>query len=562
MKIALVGDEVICAETGSYYDSLRDTRRFRWNRSDKTMRGDRSLLTLQALSSVCRLPPHVDAVRQNMARTQAIIDGQRRGHSGPLMPMPVRAKLMEHQVAGANMALAAMGAAPDCEAVSRGFGLLYEMGCGKTLAAIAVMGALWQAGLLRRCIVAAPGTVVPVWGKELEQFAAFPFRCTALTGTKAQRLKRLKEASQDCDGVNVVVVNYEATFRDGLFQALMNFGGELVICDESQRIKNPKAKQTVAMTMLADKAAYRLALTGTPVQQGSQDVFAQFRFLDKAIFGDNFHAFRNRYCKLGGFGGKEIVGIQNEDELSARMRMISYRVTKAEALDLPEETYTDRIVELSPAERRAYDQLKASAYLELSAEEQVTATTVLTKLLRLQQIAGGFVRPDDSEAVKPIGTSKLEALEDIVDDYVVSENRKIVIFARFLPEIEAICQMLSKKGIQVANITGAVPQAERGPIVDRFQEDPQCLAFVAQLQTAGLGITLHAASLAVFYSVDFNYANYQQATARIHRKGQRHPCTYIHLVAENTVDNKILRALSEKGDVAATICDRWQEYFE
>ena len=449
----------------------------------------------------------------------------------------------------------------------KGFGLLFEMGCGKSLTAIAIMGALFEQGLIRRVLVACPGSIVAVWESELAKFAAFPYRFSALLGTKAKRLRKLEDlCSERRDdtrtALRVAAINYESTFRDGMFDALWQYGADLIICDESQRIKNPKAQQTLAMQKLAEKAKYRLALTGTPIQQDAQDVFAQYKFLDNSVFGDNFYAFRARYCKLGGFGGKQVVGIKNEDELSRKMYSIAYRVTKSECLDLPPETFVTRSVELSPAERKHYDELRIASVTELSQESKVEATSVLTKLLRLQQAAGGFLKADDSERVTQIGSSKLDALSDIVEDYVLGEGRKLVIFARFLPEVAAIGELLRSKGIRYGRITGDVPLQERGEIVEDFQTNPETMCFVAQLQTAGLGITLHAASTAVFYSVGYNLADYQQALARIHRKGQTQPCTYILLQAERTVDQKIMEALDKKSDIARRIVDDWQQYFE
>lgn len=448
----------------------------------------------------------------------------------------------------------------------KGFGLFFEMGCGKSLTALAIMGAAYEAGQVQRVLIAAPGSVVSVWEQELEKFAAFQYRFASLFGTKAQRLKKLdKLTEQAWDWIDppllIAAINYESTFRDGMFESLLAWKPDMVICDESQRIKNHKAQQSIAMHMLADRAKYCLALSGTPITQDAQDLWSQYRFLDPTVFGDNFYAYRSRYCRLGGFGGKQVVGTQHEDELSQRMYSIAYRVTKAESLDLPPETYIYRSVELSPKERKHYDEMRRNAYTELSAESEVSATTALTKLLRLQQISGGFLKGDDDDRIIQIGTSKLDALQDILEDYVIGEGRKLVIFARFLPEIDGICKRLDKLGIGYRSITGDVPLEERGARKDAFQEDPDVRCFVAQIQTAGLGITLHAASAAVFYSVGYNLADYQQALARIHRKGQTQPCTYIILQGANTVDQKVMEALEKKSDVAKRICDDWQMFF-
>ena len=212
-------------------------------------------------------------------------------------------------------------------------------------------------------------------------------------------------------------------------------------------------------------------------------------------------------------------------------------------------------------DRKLYEQLRRSSFAELDSGDSITATTVLTKMLRLMQLTGGFTQTDDGTRPQQVNTAKLDALEDILDDYVLETGSKLVIFARFRAEIAAIENALRKKGIPYGSIYGDVPQAERGKIVDDFQQNPETKVFVAQIQTAGLGITLHAASMAVFYSIDYNYANYAQALARIHRIGQHNPVTYIHLLVEDSIDDKVLAALENKEDIAKSIVDSWRTYF-
>jgi SNF2 family DNA or RNA helicase len=178
----------------------------------------------------------------------------------------------------------------------------------------------------------------------------------------------------------------------------------------------------------------------------------------------------------------------------------------------------------------------------------------------MQQVVGGFAKLDEQDKPQQLGRSKLDALSEIIDQ-VMESGEKLVIFARFLPEVAAICQEVEKKGIGYGVIFGEIKQEDRGNIVENFQNNPDTKIFVAQIQTAGLGITLHAASVAVFYSLDFSYANYSQATARIHRIGQKKPCLYLHLIAQGTIDEQILKALKEKQDLSKTICDDWRKYF-
>jgi len=449
------------------------------------------------------------------------------------------------------------------DTAGRGFALMCEMGTGKTLTAIAITGALYQAGKIRRALVISPTSVVSVWISELERHAAFPYRATALLGDRQQRLRALRELDKwPFRGLKVAVINYEATWREGIAEALLAWRPELVIADESQRIKTHNARQSKAVHKLGDQAEYKLILSGTPVQNNAVDLFSQYRFLDPAVFGTNFYAFRNRYCVMGGFNRQQIVGYRNMDELIRKAHRIAYRVTKGDCLDLPEETFENRYVNFRPADRKLYDRLRRTSVAELESGGRITAPTVLTKLLRLQQLTGGFLRPDESARPEHVNSAKLDALMDIVDDYVICEGRKLVVFARFTAEIDLISKALKERGIRFGCLDGRTPVSERDRLVAEFQNDPGMKVFVAQIQTAGLGITLHAASTEVFYSLDFNYASYTQALARIHRVGQHHPCTYIHLLVENTVDEKVLASLRKKDDIARALVDDWRSYFE
>lgn len=426
------------------------------------------------------------------------------------------------------------------------------------------MGALYLQHRITRVLVVAPSSVCSVWPHDLAAFAAFPYEVRVLLGEKKQRLEALRSLTNYPDTANrllIAVINYEATHREGIFEALEGYAADLIVCDESQRIKNPQAAQSRAVQMLGDRAAYRLILSGTPVQNSALDLYSQYRFLDPSVFGANFYAFRNRYCQMGGYGGHEVVGFRHMDELVRKEHSIALRVTKAECLDLPGQTFVRRYVQLEPAARQMYTQIARASCAELENGEHVTASIVLTKLLRLMQLTGGFVQADGGDRPRPAGSAKLDALADILEDYVQEAGQKLVVFARFRPEIAAICQLLEQRGIRYGRIDGEVPMDQRGTIVETFQQDPGVKVFVAQIQTAGLGITLHAASAAVFYSLDFNYANYAQALARIHRIGQAQPVTYIHLLAEHTVDDQVLDALERKEDLARTIVDGWKNYF-
>lgn len=561
MKIALIRGVVTIAELSNLdFQRLKNISGLRWNRTTRCMVGPVSLNLLDGLARYYKLPADMETKRQRLGKTRREIDAERLAEDpAPLLPYPVKANLYKHQIRGANMALRAFGAL-DAKTPGGGFGELFEMGCGKTLTTIAVAGALYNLGKIDRVLVVAPTSVCSVWPHDLNQFATFPWEARVLLGDKKKRLKALNELENwPFKALRIAVINYESTHRDGIFEALAAYKPDLIVCDESQRIKNPSAAQSKALHKLGDAAPFRMILSGTPVQNNAVDLYSQYRFLDPAVYGANFYAFKNRYCIMGGYGQHQIVGYRNMDELVEKEHSVAYRVTKEECLDLPQQTFINRYVQFTDAEQAIYEQLRKSSFLELETGENVTATTILTMYLRLMQLTGGFLTADESTRPKQVNTAKLDALADIVDDYVVDAGKKLVIFARFRAEIAAIENLLRLRKIQYGSIYGDVPMEERGKIVEDFQTNPDTKVFVAQIQTAGLGITLHAASTAVFYSYDYNYANYAQALARIHRIGQRLPVTYIQLVVDGSIDEKILAALENKEDMAKTVVDSWRE---
>lgn len=449
--------------------------------------------------------------------------------------------------------------------INKGFGLLFEMGCGKTLTAIAIAGAGYQMGKVERLLIVAPTSVVAVWPKELQEYAKFKYTCKTLLGEKKQRIKQIDDLLKfPFKALKVAVINYESTWRPEILEKLKEFDADMVIADESQRIKTYDAAQSRAMHELGDQARYKLILSGTPVQTAAIDIWSQYRFLDKTVFGDNFFKFRGRYAIMGGYGNKKIVGYKDLEGLIKKEHSIAFRVTKDEALDLPEQTFETRKIQFSQKEKNLYERIKKDSYAELDGGGHITATTVLTRLLRLQQLAGGFLVQDDAQKPQLVSRAKLDALADIIEDYVIGSGKKLVIFARFIAEVKAIMELAGKvlpKELKQVAIYGDIKKEDRGGIVKQFQEDPNTVLFIGQIDTAGTGITLTAADTCVYYSKNFNYATYSQSLSRIHRIGQRNCCTYIDLEIEGTIDELISKALSRKEDMAKTVVDNWRDFF-
>ena len=352
------------------------------------------------------------------------------------------------------------------------------------------------------------------------------------------------------NGLQVAVINYESAWR--LEKELAAWDANLIVCDEGHKIKTHNIAASKCMHRLGTRAKYRMLLTGTIITNKAIDIFSPYKFLNPAVFGNSYYAFRNRYFDMTGYGQHvPVLKANMSKELSRRIHSIAFRATKAECLDLPDTTEMVRTVKLEPQTMRLYQQLVRDSYAQINGGE-ITAANVLTRLLRLSQLTGGFLRGDETDRLEHVSSAKLDALSDIVDS-AAQEGGKLVIIARFLPEIDAITAMLERKSIGYSLITGAVK--DRDEQVRRFQTNPEVTVFVGQIATAGLGITLTAADKMVFYSLDYSMSNFEQAKARIHRVGQRNPCTYIYLVAASTVDEKVLQVLRDKADLARILID-------
>lgn len=477
----------------------------------------------------------------------------------PLKPVPIKAPyaLYQHQIKAYNIALALRGAA-----------LLMDMGTGKTLTTVAVTGRRFLDGKIKRVLIIAPTSVCAVWPQEYQKFADFPVRVALLLGDHAQRVRQLKWLSAPTpaglpEPLRVAVINYESAWRlkDGKVDHLQAFNADMVVCDESQRVKSPSAKQSKAVWKLGDLARFRLILSGTPIQKDTRDIWSQYRFLDPSVFPMSYGSFQSRYAIMGGFEGRQYIGARNLEELTRKTHACGFRIKKEECLDLPAKTFEDYPVELDTKTRVLYRTLQKQSIAELESGGEVTANHVLVRMLRLQQLTGGFLVDDQGERHQ-VNTAKLDALRDIVETLVLDEGKKLIVFSRFLAEMDAIEQMLlpmlSKERLQLVRIDGSVKAKERGGIVQRFQNDPACRVFLGELDACAEGLTLTAAQTVVYYSVNWNYAKYQQSADRVHRIGQTGTCTYVHLVTPGTIDQKIMAALKSKADLAKSVVDNWR----
>jgi len=326
--------------------------------------------------------------------------------------------------------------------------------------------------------------------------------------------------------------------------------------DESTTIKNPEAKRTKNIVTLGKLATYRRILTGSPVTKSPLDLYKQCEFLEDELLGFNsYYAFRTRYAvmRTANFSGRSVqivVGYRNLDELADKLKEFSYRVLKDECLDLPKKTFMKREVLLTPEQSKAYLQMQKLAHAQLDGKMMSTAT-VLTQLMRLQQITCGHFTADDG-TIKEMPNNRIGELLNLLNEV----EGKVVIWAQFQRDVHNIIEVLSKEygDSSYVDYYGLTPQEDRQDNIKKFQDpDSSVRFFVGTTQTGGYGITLTSASTMIYYSNGYDLEKRQQSEARIDRIGQEKPMTYIDIICENTVDTRIVKALRKKVDIATQI---------
>ena len=451
--------------------------------------------------------------------------------------MPIKLKPYKHQIQGFNLCME-----------NDGYGLLFDVGLGKSLTAAAVAGARYIKGEVNKVLIICPLAVLSVWEKEFKNLTV-DNTLYALDGSLFRRLDMLRHFPKT--GLNVAVINYEGART--MEEYLLKWQPDLLIVDESQRIKNPLSQQSRTVHKLAKQINYRIILTATPIGNSAADVFSQWKVIDENIFGKSYYSFLSEYFIKG--SRKKV---KNMQKLLDKAHSKALRVAKEDALDLPEQIFETRFCQLEPKAKNIYNSLKTECYSEISGGG-ITTTNILVKLLKLQQCADGFLKITDGEFYETISTAKLDVLKETVED-VISAGEKIVIFARFTHEIKAIYNEFTKMNIKSLILNGSVK--DKGGVVKEFQENKDIKVIICQTQVGSVGITLTAASVAIFYSMSFSLIDYLQAVGRIHRIGQKTRCLYINLITKNTVDEKILSAIENKKNLSEYICNNWKEVFE
>tara|TARA_Y100000114_G_C11757146_1_gene327498 strand:+ start:1547 stop:2992 length:1446 start_codon:yes stop_codon:yes gene_type:complete len=446
------------------------------------------------------------------------------------------------------------------------YALFMEMGTGKSKVAIDSIGMLYEDKRISAALIVAPKGVYDNWVKgEIPSHLPDRIERDVLRwdpkNTKTYRARLDDFIIEDFNGLKIFVMNVEALSTPRGAQTAGRFlvqnPNNMVVVDESTTIKNRKAARTKNLQILKRYSKYRRVLTGSPITKSPMDLFSQCAFLDERALGYNsYFVFQNRYAvvrqqTMGHRSFQEIVGYRRLDELNDKLGCFSSRVLKSECLDLPDKLYTKRYVALTDEQRKLYNQMKDMALAMLDDGELATTTSVLTQIMRLQQISCGHFTPDVGD-IRRLDNNRLTELMDITEEL----QGKCIIWASYTHDIQQIHRSLRDcfGPEAVALYYGETPQNDRQEIVQRFQnpEDPLRF-FVGQPKTGGYGITLTAATTVIYYSNSYDLEIRLQSEDRAHRIGQSNPVTYIDLVSPDTLDEKILNALRQKVNLAETV---------
>jgi|ETNvirenome_2_30_1030614.scaffolds.fasta_scaffold13579_2 SNF2 family DNA or RNA helicase len=442
------------------------------------------------------------------------------------------------------------------------FAYFMEMGTGKTKVLIDNLSMLYDKGKVNGALIVAPKGVVKTWyEQELPAHLVDHIECVSVLWqsniTKKQQ-EHLDMLFMPGLGLHILIMNVESLSTDkgvNFARKFLSSHNTLMAIDESTTIKTPTAKRTKNIISLGKLAKYRRIMTGSPVTKNPLDLYTQCLFLDPYLLNfQSYYAFRNRYAimKTMHVRGRSIQVVhkfQNLNELSETVKTFSDRVLKEDCLDLPPKIFMKRHVALTPDQKKIYDQMKKQAIAVLNGK--VTSTmTVLTQLMRLHQITCGHFTADDG-TTQSVDSNRIKELMGVLDE----TEGKAIIWANYQLSVGEIIQAIIKEYGEDSYVHyyGLTSQEERQDNIRKFQNDPKCRFLVGTPQTGGYGITLTQAHTVIYYSNSYDLEKRLQSEDRAHRIGQTKTVTYIDLIAEDTVDEKIVKALRDKINIASEV---------
>ena len=440
-----------------------------------------------------------------------------------------------------------------------------EMGTGKSKVLLDNIAMLYDKGAINSALIVAPKSVYRNWEK-LEIPIHLPDHIETFIGVwQATTTKTQQEIIENClmpqERLKIVLMNVEAlsTKKGAMFaDKFLKCNKVLLAIDESTTIKNHKAKRTKTVLALREHAKCRRILTGMPITKNPMDLFTQCNFLDPDLLGySSFYAFQGRYAntiRRKGAGGfheyNHVIGYRNLDELEKTLKKFSYRVLKQDCLDLPDKIYTTRVIQLTEQQKKLYLQMKRFALAELKGRT-MTSFNILTQIMRLHQIICGFMKTDEGRIID-VENTRVQELLSVLDE----TEGKAIIWCTYRHNILSLKDILREKYGELSTDTlfGDTPDKKRMTLIERFQDKKSPLRFlIGNPQTGGRGITLTAANTVIYYSNGYDLEIRLQSEDRAHRIGQTNKVLYVDIVAEKTVDEKIIKALKSKINIAKEI---------
>lgn len=448
---------------------------------------------------------------------------------------------------------------------------------GKTKVIIDNAALLWTNKSIDSMMVIAPKGCYGNWAyKEIPQHIPnkldYQLHIWDASFSKKKR-EQLKHNIKNCDKnrLQIFVVNIESLASSSAAEEASKLflkvnKKTLGVVDESTCIKNPQAKRTRKLLQLSDKFSVKRIATGSPINNSPFDVFSQCQFLEKGCLGfSKFGIFKRHYATFRPLrlANGQMVEIPeqyiNLDDLSQRLKPLSYRIQKKDCMDLPPKIYHTRYVELSPEQKQLYSQLKEERFAEFQGQE-MTTDMVLTLTLRLHQIICGHFKADDGQVYRIKNNPRINSLMELIPEL----TGKTIIFANYRDNIKEIAQHIGAKYEEDSYVTyyGDTSTENRRRAIEQFEDlESPVRFFIGNTQTAGRGITLVAAQNVVYYSNSYSLEDRQQSEDRAHRAGQTKSVNYIDLCVKKSIDEKIIRALLTKRDISQEILqddlERW-----
>lgn len=436
----------------------------------------------------------------------------------------------------------------------RDYALFFEMGTGKTLTQIGILLDRYrEANSLLRTLIFCPLVVVRNWKVEFGLHSDLPqTRIVLLEGSQEKRIKTFKRAterSEDC----IFVSNYESLLMKNLFELYHQWQPEILVFDESHKLKAHNTKRTKQAVILADRAKRRYLLSGTPVLNSPMDLFSQYLVMDGGkSFTNNFYIFKAKYFYDANARMPKHIHFPNwkiREDASAKINKIvnttSMRVEKSECLDLPPLVKEIHHVQMTTEQARLYKEMK-NHFITYLNDKACVAQLALTKALRLQQIVSGFVKTAEGKEVTLKNTPRENALEDLLRE--LTPNHKVIVWSVFKHNFATIKRICEKLEVDYVEVHGGITAKNKQIAIERFTNDDRCRVFSGHPGAGGIGINLTVSDYSVYYSRTFSLEFDLQSEARNHRGGsERHQkITRIDLVCRDTIDELVQKRLAEK----------------